>query len=307
MGELDKTIERINQKIAAGQAKVFTASELLENARRGLPLCAADLDVVTLSFSSGLAGCAVMLLVPVAGRGVFTRARRIWLNGVEGFPGPAPNERLGLVDTLIFSEQASRDGTVVYHGADLILDLLGGSRIEVECITEEGYFFTNSFRLAELQFARMYTYNSRIPTMAVDHPAQDDAAHTPWEVLRAGDKVLLNQAEGIIIGAGTRSGPKTLSLSLAADLFAMDVKLLRPPSKGGDGLGHNTIAMPIPVFNDQTLEAITRYVLGQAGQDPQLQPGDRESALDEFLKQEILARRFQLADSALTLGQGDIG
>lgn len=166
MATLQKTIERINQKIAAGEAKVLTEGEVSESMRLGTSLLATDLDVVTVAFRSAMTGSAVMLLVPVAGRGEFTRAKRIWLNGVEGFPGPAPNERLGVVDTLIFSERSNRDNSVVYTGADLILDLLDGSSIEVECLTEEGATYVNSFCLSDLQFARMYIYNSYIPSQS---------------------------------------------------------------------------------------------------------------------------------------------
>lgn len=307
MDRREKSIENINQKIDVGQAKVLTAEELLERSHGGAGIGADDLDVVTLAFSSSLAGCAVMVVVPVAGRGDFTRAESISLNGVEGFPGPAPNERMGIVDTLIFSEKERKDHDPEYRGADLIYDLLRGNSIEVECLTEEGGFYTNSFRLPDIQFARMYTYNSRLPTTAADPRTEGNAVATPWDVLRAGYKVLLNRAEAVIIGSGIRSKPEALSLSLAADLFSMDVEMLSPPQEGGDGLGHNTIAIPIPVVNDQTAEAVTRYVIEQASIARQSKQYDRERILGDFLQQEILGKRFRLTDSELIMGKGGIG
>lgn len=306
MGERDKTIESINQKIAAGQAKVLTERETLESFRQGKRLSAADLDVVTVAFRSSLAGSAVMLLVPVAGRGVFTRARRIWLNGVEGFPGPAPNERLGLVDTLIFSGQANRDGSRVYRGADLIEDLLRGNSIEVECLTEEGSVYGNSFCLADLQFARMYTYNSLLPTEKSNHDGEVDGGNSPWDSLRIGDKILLNGAEGIIIGAGTRSGLKNKTLSLAADLFAMDASMLGIGEKSKDSVGHNTIAVPLPILDDSTIEGILRLTVKDPDENKKFEERESEHAISDFMKKEILANRFRLVDSARAIAWNSI-
>lgn len=304
MGAQEKTIEHINQKIAAGEAKVLTEMEIRDNLRQGVGLSAADLDVVTVAFRSSMAGSAVMLLVPVAGRRVFTRAKRIWLNGVEGFPGPAPNERLGVVDTLIFSEQPSRDASVVYNGADLILDLLEGNSIEVECLAEEGGTYSNSFRMSELQFARMYTYNSFIPTSKMNFNGEGNGGNEHWHSIHIGDKMLLNKAEGIIVGSGTRSSKEHWSLSLVADLFAMDLEILANREyDDGDALD-NIITIPIPILNDLTIQSITQYITKEAQADSDGRAHQSEQELSDFLKEEILAKRFRLANSALALANG---
>lgn len=302
MSAQKKSIEHINRKIAAGEATVLTEAELLEILQGGETLTADELDVVTVAFRSGLSGSAAMLLVPVAGRGVFTRAKRIWLNGVEGFSGPAPNERLGVVDTLIFTEQPSRDPSAFYTGADIIVDLLDDKDIEVECLAEEGDTYYNSFKMSELQFARMYTYNSFIPSAKTNVSQAGNGGNEHWGSIHIGDKMMLNKAEGIIVGSGTRSSEENRSLSFAADLFTMDSKMLANDEYGDGYSLDNTIAIPIPILNDAMIQSITGCILKESQADNAEHPHQYEREISDLLKENILAKRFKLTDSVVLLG-----
>lgn len=150
MDDRGKEVSAINRKIAAGEAVVLTERELRTaagNGGSGMP----EADVVVVACRADISGTSAMMVVPVAERGVFTRARKIWLNGVPGFPGPAPNERLGVVDTLVFADQQGKDGN--YHGADLLADVIGGKEIAVECLSVEGNTYHGSFTMDRIQFA----------------------------------------------------------------------------------------------------------------------------------------------------------
>ena len=119
-----KSIEEINERLAAGKANVCTEVELWQQLKEGAEPSSIDLEVLITAFSSSIRGSAAMVLIPVAERGVFTRARKIWLNGVQGHPGPAPNERLGVVDTLVFADQKIEgESDTLPAGTRLMIDL----------------------------------------------------------------------------------------------------------------------------------------------------------------------------------------
>lgn len=267
-----KHIPEINARIMAGEATVLTAAELGRET-------ADHADVVTIAFQAPLSGSSAMLVVPVAGRGVFTRAAKIWLNGIQGFPGPAPNERLGLVDTLIFADQKSKDAESKYSGSELLADIVEKKEIKVECISVEGDTYESEFTIEQVQFARMYVYNSFLPT-------SPSGAH--FATIRTGSRVLLNKAQGTVIGSGTRSSPERRSLSLTAEMFDMDSSLLR-----GDGGGvSNSVALAIPVFDGTVLASLIAWSEEHGGAN--------DAA--EHLKELIQSKEFLLTDSDMELG-----
>ncbi|MCE5335340.1 MAG: hypothetical protein LLG06_12225, partial [Desulfobacteraceae bacterium] len=199
-----QTIWEINEKVRKGDASVMTEMEVAGLLRDEVKPASIDVDVVTFAFSSSIRGCSAMLLVPVAGRGVFTRARKIWLNGVPGYPGPAPNERLGVVDTQIFSDQTvSGQSGAIPAGTQLLIDVLEDREIQAECLSEEGDTYHSKFRREELEFARMVTYNTFLPPRLNFEPKQlGKACSSP---ICVGNKILLNRSTGIVIGSGTMS------------------------------------------------------------------------------------------------------
>ena len=265
-----KDIPEINARIMAGEAKVLTAAEF----GRG---SADDADVVTLAFQAPLSGSSAMLVVPVAGRGVFTRAAKIWLNGIQGFPGPAPNERLGLVDTLVFADHASK-ADPAYDGTRLLADLMERKDIAVECISVEGDRYQSEFTIDQVQFARMYVYNAFLPV---------SSSYAPLGTVRAGSRVLLNRAQGTVIGYGTRSTAERQSISLTAEMFDMDPSVLA----GDDGGLSNSVGMAVPVLDDTIRAGLIAW--------------SREHSCDdgvaEQLKGLIQSKDFLLTDSDMEL------
>lgn len=272
----DRTVAEINRKIRERTAVVLAEEEFRCNTTGRV-----EADVVTVSFTAETTEAAVMLCVPVAPRGVFTSAERIWLNGVPGHPGPAPNERLGLVDTLVFADQTGIGHESPYAGRDLFRDLLRGSEIEVECLSVESDTYRNRFTLKELQFARMYVYNCLL----------SDSTGRNLNVLRflirPGMAMFLNGSRGLVVGSGTRSTPGHASLSLAADLFPMNPDLIGESRSGVRTVTTNTVALAMPLLTAKDHEAI----LGLP------QPGEGPSLSSLRLKELILKGEFLLTCS----------
>ena len=260
-----KDVSLINERILAGKAAVFTERELEEAAP-----ALSDVDVVTLSCPTAVSGSSAMLVVPVAERGVFTRAARIWLNGVRGFPGPAPNERLGLVDTLFFADEHGKDAD--YSGARLLRDLVERKEIGVECVSVEGDTYAGAFTMDDVQFARMYVYNAFLPAAAGGFLA----------AIGSGSRMLLNGAQGMVIGCGTRGSTDAPSLSLTAEMFEMDAALI------GENGATNSLALAVPVLDQAVLDGLLAW-------PPDGGPGSTR------LKDLILAGDFLLTDTDMHL------
>ncbi len=243
-------LARINERIRAGEAIVRTLEQLCREKPEAVP----HPHVVALAFTTNIARTAVMLCVPVTGRGVFTRAAEITLNGVPGHPGPAPNERLGVVDALVFAQERVPSERSSYDGAALFLDLLRGNTVEVQCRSVEGTMHRNKIDLASLDFARLYVYNAAIPFGKPFPSGLSDA-------LDAGTQVELNGSRGIVVGPGTRHRSTAPALSLAADLHDMDPELMSG-SRGDRPL--HTIALALAVHDVALLADLVAWAESDA-------------------------------------------
>lgn len=239
-----RAIAGINENIAAGRVAVATLEELCRDETGGRG--PRELEVITLAFSASFAGTAAMFCVPVAGRGAFTRAQEISLNGVRGIPGPAPNERLGVVDTLIFAEHRAAPGKPDYDGTALVLDLLRGKPVRVECVSVEGTRHERMVDLSQLEFARLYVYSAALPSPPAERPGF-------LGVIGGGARILLNGADGIVVGCGSRDLAIAPAVSLAADLADMDLALM---TDGEGGTPHHAIALAVPVLDASTPKAL---------------------------------------------------
>lgn len=271
----------INARIADGTAVVFTLEQLCHAARNmSLPTRA---DLVTVAFAAEMSGSAAMLVVPVAGRGVFTRAEEIFLNRLRGYPGPAPNERLGVVDTMIFADEQSPDASLKYDGASLFLDLLRGERVEVDCHSVEGTRHANSFVLRDAEFARFYVYNASLPAGAAYMKALREA-------LVPGSRIALNGAEGIVVGPGTRNRPDRMTVSITADMYEMDARLM---SQAGARPQH-VIAFALLANDERSLSELVDWASTQAGESL-LSPAAQTAA--ERLQKSIQEGHFQLSET----------
>jgi len=269
-----RTMQELQARCRDRTAAVLTETEIWERLRSGRD--AFDLDVAVFAFGASMRGCAGMILVPVAGRGVFTRAESITLNAVPAHPGPAPNERLGVVDAQIFSDQTAdwlQDGPVA-PGAQVLLDVLDNRKIQVECQSIDGGVFHNAFRMDEVEFARMVTYNTFLPARL--HLTRDGRPPAHLAMLRTGSTIFLNGASGVVIGDGTRSAPGKASLSLSADMLQMAPQSIE---RRADDVTMSVV-VPIPVLDDAVRQSVCACLadLSPVELDRTVRPLDREMA-----------------------------
>lgn len=274
----------INARIADASVAVFTLEQLCHAVRSGS--LRSRVDLVTVAFTAGISGSAAMLVVPVAGRGVFTRAEEIFVNDLRGYPGPAPNERLGVVDTMIFADERSTAADVDYDGASLFLDLLRGERVEVDCHSVEGTRHASSFVLPEAEFARFYVYDASLPVGAAKLGVLRGA-------LVPGARIALNGAEGIVVGPGTRDRPDHMTLSITADMYEMDARLM---SVQGARPQH-VLAFAVPGHDRKSIDELVEWAASPAG-ELLLSPPALSAA--ETLRESIQQGHFQLSETGPT-------
>lgn len=290
MSEAQKSIHQINQKLKNGEAVVMTAMEFKEEVRNGRKFKVSDVDVVTTGTRAVMSGTSAMLVIPVADKGA-RRAEKIWLNGVPCFPNSVPGDDSGLVDTVIYGTQESRDYSGRYGGGHVLRDLVEGKPVEVECLTSDRETLFSTITLDQLKFARIYSFRNSyqnymaftnvknhksyrenpksifacrpIPLfrgMAMSgsgelNPVENDQSR---QVIRPGLNILVNGAPGVIIGYGTRAVPEMRCLSLAADMHQMDSQFL-----GGFNTSYgvevtNGLAVPFPIINQQVIDDLAQ-------------------------------------------------
>jgi uncharacterized protein (DUF39 family) len=309
MSDAEQNISRINSKILSGKANVYTEAEIFGFLKNGLSLESLNIDVVTIAFTSSVSGSADIILVPVSGRGVFTRAKSIHLNGVPAYPGPAPNERLGVVDTQVFADQTVEDGSgQCYAGAKLLTEILQNREIQVECLSSEGDIYHSKFKKEQLGFARMVTYNTFIPSSRIN-PLTGPQSNAHLGTLRVGSKILLNRAPGIVIGCGTRSFTGQLSLSLSADVFEMDPECAGEISGSASIPIGVSVAFAIPILNNAVLQSIINYLSQIMDSDFSYCFESKDQETGRQMRALISREKFLLTDSHMPLNHfgGGIG
>ncbi|MDF0590522.1 methanogenesis marker 16 metalloprotein [Candidatus Methanocrinis natronophilus] len=281
---MSRTLSEIQAKVDRGEAVVLTAKEVGEILDGEVVLTLEDVDVVTCATRAVMSGTYAVFSFPVAPPGTFRRATGVWLNGVPAVVGPCPNERLGVLDLIVFgtaaSREESRDG-----GGHLFRDLVEGEEVRVEVETEGGGDLDLDLSLADMPTARLFgTRHSFKNYSAFVNPSEERVAtifHATtfdpcWrgasvsgcgrlnplendpllDTIGVGTRVLINGAEGFVLGRGTRSSPDRPNLSGYADMHGMD-----PEYMGGfrTSAGPECIsswAVAIPVLREEILERV---------------------------------------------------
>ncbi len=279
-----RSFSKIRAKVDRGEAIVLSAQEVREILDEGGRLTTEDVDVVTSATRAVMSGTYAVLSFPVAPPGTFLRAKRAMLNGVPAEVGPCPNERLGVLDLVVFGTAHSRDDPK-YGGSHLFRDLVEGKDVRVDVETDSGEVFEAEVNLAEMPSARLFgTRHSFKNYSAFVNPSDEKVAtifhaalfepcwngasvsgcghlnpvqNDPFlETIGVGTRILLNGAEGFVLGTGTRSSPERPNLSGFADMHRMD-----PEYMGGfnTSCGPECVtswAVPIPVLSERVLESI---------------------------------------------------
>ena len=281
-----KSIAEINERIASGDAVVMTAQEVCDAVLGGEDLTLRDVDVVTTATRAIMSGTYAVLSFPIGEPCSFTRAERAWINGVPASIGPCPNERLGIIDMMVFGTSHSKEKSN-YGGGHLFRDLVEGSDVQVEVETEDGKSFEKSIRLEDIPYARIFSTrnafknyvafvnpgNAPLPTIfsALDFPPNLTCATVSGcgqlnpikndpnlETIGIGTRVLINGAQGFVIGTGSRSMASRPNLLGLADMHQMNPEYMGGfvTSAGPECIG--SWAVPIPVLSESILENIKK-------------------------------------------------
>lgn len=275
----NRTIAEINEKISNGEANIYTAEEFKKLIKDDNAPCFDEVDVVTCGTCGVMSGTAAILNFIVSEPGEFIRANEVYLNGVPAYAGPCPNEWLGSVDVILHGTAHSiHDDN--YGGGFLLKDLLEGKEIDVRVESADGKTIENTITMADVTRAqivgaRMAFKNYTAFTNPNNEEVSSIFAATPLEgnlggltfsgcgdlnplqndvhqnVIKEGCKILLNGAQGYILGNGTRSSTEKPNLMLSADMFQMDPYFIGGFKTGQGGEVYDTVAIPIPVLNEE--------------------------------------------------------
>ncbi len=273
-------------KVENKEAVIMTAQEISDLVEDGESSRLCEVDVVTTATRAVMSGTYAVLSFPVAGPASFLRAKRVWINGIAAQVGPCPNENLGVLDLIVLGTAHSRDQPN-YGGGHLFRDLVERTRVQVEVETDDGRSLEAEVGLDEMPHARLFgsrhafkNYSAFInagaePVNTIFHsrgfaPFCKEATFSgcgqinplkndPFlESIGIGTRILMNGAEGFVLGTGTRSSKERPNLSGFADMHQMAAEQM-----GGfvTSAGPECIcswAVAIPVISKTILEEIAR-------------------------------------------------
>ncbi|MHA1613205.1 MAG: methanogenesis marker 16 metalloprotein, partial [Promethearchaeota archaeon] len=282
----NRSIADIRTKLESGTAVIKTAQEILDIiAQEGETINFEDIDVVTTATKGIMSGTSAVLGFRIADPKQFTKVKTISLNGIEAYPGPAPNEFLGVVDLTVYGTQKSHDNPK-YGGGHLFRDLVEGRSIQVVADSIEGVHIETEVTLHDdMSFAQMLgtrhafrNYNAFLnpgttPVKSIFsvmglapnfeeisfcgvgslNPLENDPK---FETLGIGSPILVNGAQGYVLGTGTRSSVDRPNLMTVASMFDMI-----PEFMGGFQTSNGpevicSVAAPIPILNERILQQI---------------------------------------------------
>jgi putative methanogenesis marker 16 metalloprotein len=281
-----RSFQEIADRLERKEAVVLTAQEVCELVEHGHGDELAEVDVVTTATRAVMSGTYAIFSFPFAAPGSFVRAKSVWINGVPAHVGPCPNENLGVLDLIVFGTAHSRDDRN-YGGGHLFRDLVEGKVVLVEVETDVGENLHSQIRLNEMPYAKLFgsrhafkNYAAFVnpgtePQSTIFHavgfnprcsgatfsgcgqinPVKNDPN---LEAVGVGTRILMNGADGFVIGTGTRSTPEKPNLAGFADMHLMKAEYM-----GGflTSAGPECIcswALPIPVTSPSIMEAMAK-------------------------------------------------
>ncbi|WP_407391742.1 methanogenesis marker 16 metalloprotein [Methanobrevibacter sp.] len=275
----NRTIDEINQKIDDGSANIYTAEEFKKLIKQGNAPSFEEVDVVTTGTCGVMSGTAAILNFIISEPGEFIRASEVYLNGVPAYAGPCPNEWLGSVDVILHGTAHSIYDES-YGGGFLLKEILEGKSVDVRVESADGKTIENTITIDDITRgqiigARMAFKNYTAFTNPNNESVKSIFAATPLEgnlrgltfsgcgdlnplqndiphnAIKEGSKVLVNGAQGYILGDGTRSSAEKPNLMLSADLTKMDSYYIGGFKTGQGGEIYDTVAIPIPVLTEE--------------------------------------------------------
>nr|MDO8113777.1 methanogenesis marker 16 metalloprotein [Candidatus Sigynarchaeota archaeon] len=281
-----RTHADINKKIKNGTAVVMTAQEFIENIAGGKTLTFDDVDVITTATKGLMSGILGIFTFRVSPPKLHRKFTEVSMNGIPGYPGPCPNEFLGVVDVLLYAtaQSTTKDR---YSGGILYRDLVEGKPVHVVAKSNMGSVVEKDITLDDMQFARLLgtrqgfkNYNAMVnpTTDPVDTifstlPMQPDLSELTFSgcgainmfqndpeflTLGVGTPMLVNGGKGYLVGPGTRN------YILKPNMMAIaDFKGMKPEYMGGFKTSFGvepicSMATAIPILNEKVFKNLVR-------------------------------------------------
>lgn len=281
-----RSLSEIRKKIEKGIAVIITAQEFINRLDDGEKVNFEDVDVITTAtkgLMSGIMGVFSFRLSPPKTLRKFTE---VDMNGIPSFPGPCPNEYLGIVDLIIYGTSQSQTRSD-YCGGSLFRELVEGKEVEIIAKSSEGEKISKIMTLDDMQFAKLMgtrqaikNYNAminceprEINTIFSALPFQPNksqitfsgcGALNPFQnepyfkVFGVGTPLLVNGSIGYLMGPGTRNYIQKPNMMTIAPFKGMQPEYMGA-FKTSYGLEPIcSIAVPIPILNESILNTIVK-------------------------------------------------
>ncbi|MFW9971439.1 MAG: methanogenesis marker 16 metalloprotein, partial [Candidatus Odinarchaeota archaeon] len=267
-------------------AVIFTVQELIDLTNQGEKVKFEDVDIVTTAtkgLMSGIMGIFSFRLSPPKTLRKFTE---VDINGIPAFPGPCPNEYLGIVDLIIYGTTQSRTKDN-YCGGSLFREIAEGKTLQVLAKSAEGETLEKVLTLEDMQFAKLAgtrqaikNYNAMIncepynvntifsclpfPPNKTEltfsgcgalNPFQNDPE---FESFGVGSPVLVNGNIGYLMGPGTRNYIEKPNMMTIAEFKGM-----KPEYMGAFKTSYGlepicSLALPIPILDENIFNNIVK-------------------------------------------------
>ena len=284
--EKKRNLSEIHAKIEKGTANILTMQEFIDKIEDGEKVNFEDVDVVTTAtkgLMSGIMGIFSFRLSPPKTLRKFTE---ITINGIPAFPGPCPNEYLGIADLIVYGT-AQSNVKKKYCGGSLFRDLVEGKTVEILARSSEGETIEKKLSLKEMQFAKLMgtrqaikNYNAMVN--CENYPVDTIFSSLPFEpnktqltfsgcgalnpfqndpefnVFGVGLPLLVNGSKGYMIGPGTRNYIEKPNMMTIAPFIDMQPEYMGAFATSYGLEPINSIAVPIPVLNERIFNNLIR-------------------------------------------------
>jgi len=281
-----RKLSEIRNKISSGTANVITVQEFITQINNGEHITFEDVDVITTAtkgLMSGIMGVFSFRLSPPKTLRKFTE---ISINGIPAFPGPCPNEYLGIADLIVYGTAQSQTREQ-YCGGSLFRELVEGKPVEILAKSSEGEKVEKELTLTDMQYAKLMgtrqaikNYNAMLncESYPVDtifsclpfepnkseltfsgcgalNPFQNDPE---FQSIGVGTPLLVNGAIGYLMGPGTRNYVEKPNMMTIAPMIQMSPEYMGA-FKTSYGLEPIcSIAVPIPILNERVFNNIVK-------------------------------------------------
>lgn len=279
-----RKLSDIGRKINTGTANIVTVQEFINRLDNGELIKFEDVDVITTATKGLMSGIMGLFSFRLVAPKTLRKFTEISINGIPAFPGPCPNEYLGIVDLIVYGTAQSQERDS-YCGGSLFRELVEGKAVELVAKSSEGEKVEKEMTLEEMQYAKLVgtrqaikNYNAMLncESYKVDtifsclpfeankteltfsgcgalNPFQNDPKFQSFGV---GSPLLVNGSMGYLIGPGTRNYVAKPNMMTIAPMIQM-----KPEYMGAFKTSYGlepicSIALPIPILNEEIFDNI---------------------------------------------------